>query len=145
MPELKRYSLVRPTLQTKFRIDFDWWSQSDRDWRVLLQGLLCSAHQAAFSSASEGQRVDWVDPDTAEVKQVDGVQHVLITHCAKEPGFITEHTAMVDAIFRIFLANGNMPLTPMELGAQLNRPADTILRTLTGGRVYRGVRPCPES
>ena len=144
MPELKRYSLVRPTQQTKFRIDFDWWGQSDRDWRVLLQGLLCPTHQAAFSSASEVRMVDWIDPETAEVKQVDGVQHVLITHCAKEAGFITQHTAMVDAIFRIFLANGNMPLSPVELSAQLNRPADTILRTLTGGRVYRGVRPCPE-
>ena len=144
MPELRRYSLVRPTLQTKFRIDFEWWSQSDRDWRVHLQGLLCPAHQMAFTNSGEGQMVDWIDPETAEVKPVDGVQHVLITHCAKEPGFITEHTAVVDAIFRVFLANGNIPLTPVELAAQLNRPADTILRTLTGGRVYRGVRPCPE-
>jgi hypothetical protein len=144
MPELKRYSLIRPTLQTKFRIDFEWWSQNDRDWRVLLQGLLCSTHQQVFTNAVEDQMVDWVDPETAEVKQVDGVQHVLITHCAKESGFITEHTAMVDAIFRVFLANGNMPLTPMDLSSQLNRPADVILKTLTGGRVYRGVRPCPE-
>jgi hypothetical protein len=144
MPEVRRYSLVKPTLQTKFWIDFKWWSQSDRDWRVLLQGLLCPMHQEAFADATEGQMVDWVDPETAEVKQVDGLQHVLITHCAKEEGFITEHTALVDAIFRIFLANGNIPLTPIELAAQLNRPAETILRTLTGGRVYRGVRPCPE-
>jgi hypothetical protein len=144
MPELKRYSLVRPTLQTKFRIDFDWWSQSDRDWRVHLQGLLCTAHQEAFANMAEEVMVDWVDPETAEVKQVDGIQHVLITHCAKEEGFITAHTAMVDAIFRVFLANGNVPLTPLELSGQLGRPADTILRTLTGGRVYRGVRPCPE-
>jgi hypothetical protein len=144
LPELKRYSLIRPTLQTKFRIDFEWWSQNDRDWRVLLQSLLCPIHQEAFTNAFEDQMVDWVDPETAEVKQVDGVQHVLITHCAKEPGFITEHTAMVDAIFRVFLANGNMPLTPLDLSAQLNRSADVILKTLAGGRVYRGVRPCPE-
>ena len=144
MPELKRYSLIRPTIQTKFRIDFEWWSQNDRDWRVLLQGLLCPTHQQVFTNSVEDHLVDWVDPETAEVKQVDGVQHVLITHCAKEAGFITEHTAMVDAIFRVFLANGNMPLTPVDLSSQLNRPADVILRTLTGGRVYRGVRPCPE-
>jgi hypothetical protein len=144
MPELKRYSLIRPTLQTKFRIDFEWWSQNDRDWRVHLYGLLCLTHQKAFADADEGLMVDWVDPETAEVKQVEGVQHVLITHCAKEEGFITEHTAMVDAVFRLFLANGNVPLTPVELSTQLNRPAETILRTLTGGRVYRGVRPCPE-
>jgi hypothetical protein len=90
------------------------------------------------------EKVDWVDPDTAEVQQVDGLQHVLITHCAKEPDFISERTALVDAVFRIFLANGNTPLTPVELAERLGRPPETILRTLSGMRVYKGLRPCPE-
>jgi hypothetical protein len=144
MPEVKRFSLSRPTLQTKFKIDFEWWQQNDRDWHVYLQGLLCAEHQEAFSGADPDQMVDWVDMDTAEVQKVEGVQHVLITHCAKQPGFITEHTTMVDSIFRLFLANGNTPLTPSELSEQVGRPAQTILRTLTSGRVYKGVRPCPE-
>jgi hypothetical protein len=75
------------------------------------------------------------------VQQVDGLQHVLITHCAQQPGFITEHTTLVDAVFRTFLANGNVPMTPVELGAHLMRPPETILKTLTGMRVYRGLRP----
>ncbi|MBE0408972.1 MAG: hypothetical protein IBX69_04485 [Anaerolineales bacterium] len=87
--------------------------------------------------------VDWVDPETAEVTQVEGLQHVLIAHCAKEPGFITERTALVDAVFRIFLANGNTPMTPVELSDQLHRPSQTILSTLSGPRVYKGLRPCP--
>lgn len=144
MPELKRFSLVRPSLQTKFHIDFDWWSQNDRDWRVLLESLLCPYHQDMLLGKPDAQTVDWIDPETAEVKVVDGVQHVLIKHCAREPGFITEHTAMVDAIFRLFLSNGNIPLTPLELASYLNRPAEVILRTLSSGRAYRGVRPCPE-
>jgi hypothetical protein len=34
-------------------------------------------------------------------------------------------------------------LTCQELGSQLGRPGETILRTLTGPRVYRGIRPAP--
>jgi hypothetical protein len=89
------------------------------------------------------QEVDWVDPETAEVQAVDGLQQILITHCAKQEGFLTEHTTVVDAVFRMLLANGNSPLTPTDLGARLSRPADTILRTLAGPQVYKGIRPCP--
>jgi len=28
-----------------------------------------------------------------------------------------------------------------ELGTRLNRPADTILKTIAGGRVYKGLKP----
>lgn len=146
MPDLKRHSLVKPSIQTHFHIDFDWWAQTDNDWRVLLTGLLCPQHQEIFSAAPTSETpalkmVDWVDPNTAEVQRVDGVQHTLISHCAKQPAFITPHTTVVDAIFRLFLANGNAPMTPLEMADHLGRPAETILKTLTGGRVYRGVRP----
>jgi hypothetical protein len=144
IPEVKRTSLVKPTLQTRFHIDFDWWGEKDRDWRVYLQSLLCPEHQAAFAEMPDDHLVDFVDPVTAEVQRVDGLQHVLISHCAKTPGFITTHTTMVDAVFRTFLANGNVPMTPAELAAQLNRSPDLILRTLTGERVYRGLRPIME-
>jgi hypothetical protein len=48
---------------------------------------------------------------------------------------------MVEAVFRVFLANGNVPLSAEELSKKLERPADTILRTISGPRVYRGLRP----
>lgn len=145
MAEVKRYSLVKPTLQTRFHIDFDWWVQNDRDWRVYLRSYLCPGHQESFANTGSDDLVDWIDPETAEVTQVDGLQHVLISHCARMDDFITDRTALVDAIFRTFLANGNTPLTPIELADQLGRPPGTILRMLSGGpRVYKGLRPCPE-
>ena len=76
------------------------------------------------------------------MQEVDGLQHVLMTHCAKREGFLTEHTTMVDAVFRTLLANGNAPMTPGELSARLGRPAEMILRTLSGPQVYKGIRPC---
>ncbi len=144
MAEPKKYSLVTPTLDTPFHIDFDWWQQNDREWRVHLRATLCAEHQAAYSELEGGTMVDFVDPETAEVQQVDGLQHILISHCARAPEFITERTSLVEAIFRIFLANGNVHMTARELAEHLHRPAMTILRTISGTRVYKGIRPCPE-
>jgi hypothetical protein len=140
--EGKRHSLVKPTLQTHYHIDFDWWSKNDRDWHVYLRNFLCPEHQLAFQEVNTNELVDWVDAETAEVQQVDGVQHALITHCARQPGFFTEQTVLVDSIFRIFLANGNTPMTPVELGERLMRQPTTILNVLSGIRVYKGIRPC---
>jgi len=141
MPEGKRISLIKPTVTTPFHIDFDWWQKNERDWHVYLRSLLCPEHQEAFANVEEGQMIDWVDPVTAEVKPVEGVQNTLMSHCVKQPGFLTEQTALVEAVFRLFLTNGNIPMSSDELGDRLNRPAVTILRTLAGARVYKGIRP----
>lgn len=141
MPEGKRTSLVKPTVATPFHIDFDWWQKSERDWHVYLRSLLCAEHREAFANVEEGQMIDWVDPATAEVKPVEGVQNTLMSHCVKQPDFLTEQTALVEAVFRLFLTNGNNPMSSEELGSRLHRPAMTILRTLAGARVYKGIRP----
>ena len=139
--EGKRTSLVKPSINTPFHIDFEWWQKSERVWHVYLRSLLCAEHQAAFADLEQGQTIDWVDPATAEVKPVEGVQNALMTHCVKQPDFLTQQTALVEAVFRLFLANGNMPMSSQDLSARLQRPAETILRTLAGPRVYKGIRP----
>jgi hypothetical protein len=134
-------SLLKPSVQTPFHIDFEWWKQNERDWHIFLRSLLCPEHQEVFAEMEEGELIDWIDPQTAEVKPVDGVQHALMTHCALLPEFSDAHTAMVEAVFRTFLVNGNIPMSAEDLGKKLRRPADTILRTIAGPRVYRGLRP----
>jgi len=136
-----RSSLIKPTMDTPFKIDFDWWKNHDRDWRVYLRSFLCDEHQKAFENLSNDETIDWVDPETAEVTQVDGLQHVLISHCAQQEGFLTEKMALVDSVFRVFLSNGNKPLNAEQLGAILDRPSETVLRTFSGIRVYKGIRP----
>jgi hypothetical protein len=134
-------SLLKPTIKTPFHIDFDWWKNNERHWHLFLRSLLCPEHQQVFAETEEGGLIDWIDPKTAEVKQVDGIQHALMSHCALVPGFTDSHTAMVEAVFRIFLVNGNIPMSSDDLARKLERPADTILRTISGPRVYRGLRP----
>jgi hypothetical protein len=75
---------------------------------------------------------------------MDGIQQSILSHCALQPGFVTGQTALVEAVFRTFLANGNSPLSAEQLSERLGRPANTILVTLSGVRVYRGIRPILE-
>jgi hypothetical protein len=140
MPETKHFSLIKPTLETPFHIDFEWWKTHDNNWRVFLLNCLCSEHQKMFENQAESGMIDWIDPETAEVRLVDGLQSTLMSHCAKEPGFVTMNTAMVDAIFRVFLSNGNQPLNAEELAEKIGKSADTILRTIAGLTVYKGIR-----
>lgn len=132
---------VAAVSETRYHIDYDWWKGANRDLRVYLQSHLCSEHQQVFSAYTGKDVVDWIDPRTAEVRQVDGLEHTLHSHCSLQPDYISSHTSLVDAVFRVFLANGNYPMTADEMARQLGRPADTIERTLSGGRIYKGIRP----
>ena len=142
MVEPKKFSLVKPTLDTPFHIDFDWWRDHDREWRVYLRSLLSSEDQERFADIINGDEViDYVDPETAEVHQVDGLQHVVITRSAQQEGFLDEHTALVEAVFRLLLKNGNTPMTVTEICEDLKRDSKSLLRMLSGVRVYKGIRP----
>lgn len=142
--DLKRRSLIKPTINSPFKIDFDWWKKNDRNWRVFLRSFLCDEHQTLFENVENNEMIDWVNPKTAEVSQVDGLFHILMTHCAKQDDFLTSHMTLVDSVFRILLSQGNRPMTPEELGNVLNRQPSMILRTLSGPRVYKGIRPVTE-
>jgi hypothetical protein len=133
---------IKPNLETKFHIDFDWWERKGRDLRIYLQSHLCSDCKVIYTNHRGSEEVDWIDPDTAEVARVDALWQSLRTHCSQRPDFIDENTPLTDAVFRVFLANGNTPLSAIELHEILGRhTAGTILRTLGGRKIYKGIRP----
>ncbi len=135
---------IKPTLDTKFHIDYSWWERDERDLRTyLISHLLPEQRERFDQERSDNQNehtIDWIDPETAEVRRVDAVQQAL-TEAAQSPDFISDHTTLIDAVFRVFLANNNQPLSPNEIGAKINRQSGTILRTLAGAQVYKGIRP----
>ena len=136
--ETPRVSLVKPTLDTPFHIDFSWWRQNDREWLVFLRGLLGEEQEARLAEMNMEDRVDWVDPNTGEVTQMELLQYLLSQHYAQQG---EQGASMIESIFRAFLKNGNSPMSAKQLGEALGRPPQTILRTLAGARVYRGIRP----
>lgn len=141
MTEPNRYSRVKPTIQTPFHIDFDWWREHDSNWKVYLFSYLCAEHQAAFQNTDQNAKIDWIDPATAEVFVVDGLEQTLMRHCALQSDFLTQNTSLVDAVFRSFLKNGNKPLTPQDLSTITGKTAATILITFSGPTIYKGIRP----
>ena len=134
-------SLVRPTLDTAFHIDYGWWDRSDRNLDVYLRSHLCQEHQEMYTDIDPKTKVDHVDLQTAEVTILGRIEHILISHCAQQDGYLLPQTSLVNGVFRVFLANGNAPLTPEEIAQQIGRPERMILRTLSGPRVYKGIRP----
>jgi len=134
-----------PTTNTKFHIDFDWWGKSGKDFRLYLRDQLCPTCQKRFPDHRNTETVDWIDPETAEVKRTDALWQCLRTMCARQPDYLHPKLPLVTAIFRAFLANNNEPLTPVELheGYIPWKSPEVILRALTGERVYLGLRPVP--
>lgn len=143
MTNQSRNRRIKPTIETEFHIDYDWWARDERDLHVYLLSHLPPEQQAYFSEQQEDTTIDWIDPQTAEVKKMDGIQ-VALQDASQSENFISQQTSLVDAVFRVFLANGNQPLTPLELGEKINRQPRMILRTLSGTRVYKGLRPITE-
>jgi hypothetical protein len=131
---------IKPTLDTRFHIDYDWWRRSDRDMRVYMINHLPFEQRDYFLAHAEAEETDWIDPETGEVRRVDALQQA-IRRASEDPSFITQQTPLVEAVFRVFLSNGNKPLSPAELGERTGRSPQAILRTLSGPQVYRGLRP----
>lgn len=132
----------RPSVETKFHIDYDWWEQSGKNFRIYLRDQLCDECRERFANYQNTENVDWIDPDTAEVRRTDALRECLRTRCANDPSYINERLPLASACFRVFLANNNTPLTPNELHQLLPwKSPDSILRTLAGDQVYFGIRP----
>jgi hypothetical protein len=137
----KPSALIKPTLDTRFHVDYDWWKiSSTEDLRTYLLSHLLPDQRDRLSQTTEERVVDYIHPETGEVQQLDELG-LAIQLAAKDPNFINPQTSLVDSIFRVFLANGNIPQTPRELAEHIGRPAAVILKTLMGGRVYKGIRP----
>lgn len=137
---------TKPTIDTKFHIDLAWWKETGENLRVYLWSHLCPDCQQVYESHLGTEDIDWVDPETAEVKRVDALWHSLQTCCSQKSAFVTEQTPIIDAIFRVFLANGNAPLSPLQLYEIIGkRSPSTILRILTHGNTHRGIKPVRET
>ncbi len=132
--------LVKPTLDTRFYIDYSWWDRSGEDLRTYLLSHVLPEQRDRLSMSESGTVIDYIDPETGEVSPLDELQ-VAIKRASEDPNFINPQTSLVDSVFRVFLANNNTPQTPRELAQQTGRNATTILKTFSGTRIYKGIRP----
>ncbi len=138
-PKPKASMLKRPTADTKFIIDYDWWDKSDLDLKTyLLTRLPIDEDVPAEADADE---VDLVDAETGEVYRVDGFQYIVQTYFNQLPEDFATRTSLVDAVFCVLLANANIPMTAREIADRVRRPVNTVLKTVGGPKIYQGIRP----
>lgn len=137
---VKPSGLLKPTLNTRFRIDYGWWERSGEDLRNYLLSHLSPDQRERLAERGEESTVDYIDPETGEVRQLDAL-NIALQNAAHDPTFINPQTSVVDSVFRVFLSNGNQPQTPTELAERIGRPASVILKTFGGTRTYMGIRP----
>ena len=132
--------LIKPTIETKFSIDYDWWEHSRDDLQVYLLTHLTPEQQRALKQRDRHEVFDYVHPVTGEVFRLDTIG-LAIQESARRDDFITEHIGLIDSVFRALLVNSNQPLSALDLAVITSRDAETILKTIGGVRVYRGIRP----
>ena len=132
---------IKPTLETKFHIDFEWWQKTKQALKIDLSGHACAEVQEQYGD-QEQKTFDWIDPDTGQVFNIDLMWYLVHTHCSQQSDFIDSRMPLTTAIFCLFVANDNTPLTPVEIYERLQKKTpDLILRTIGGRKVYKGIRP----
>jgi len=137
-------AFAKPTQDTKFHIDYDWWDNTSSLRLYLLSHIQNKEERKRLSNTEEGAVVDYVHPETGEVFQYDEL-NLALQKSAQQEDFINPQASTVDNIFRVFLKNGNQPLTPRELELSIGKPSSTILKTIGGTRIYKGIRAISDS
>lgn len=132
--------LIKPSLETKFFVDYDWWESSRDDLQIYLLTHLSQEQHQALENRELDEVYDYVHPETGEVFVLDALG-MAIQESARREDFISDHIGLIDSVFRAFLVNGNQPLNAQELARATGRNAATILKTIGGVHIYRGIRP----
>ena len=92
----------------QWAIDLNWLKTNGRSFSILARDTLCAKCRKKLKT------------DTIEVKPADLLKAVE-SCCSKADNFIAPGLPFQESIFRVFLANGNKPLTLKELGEHLTR------------------------
>ena len=105
--------------EKKWTIDLNWLKTNKRSFSTLAGDKLCTKCRKKLKA------------DTGEVKPADLLKAIQ-SCCSKNNDFITTGLPFQESIFRVFLANGNKPMTLTDLGQQLvqRRGADTSRTTV---------------
>jgi len=127
-------------VNTPFHIDLSWWESRGRNLGRFLSEILGDKKPAL----NGGEPLDYIDPETAEIHQLDPRWVHVLVHRARKPDYITSATPLTNAMLRALIENLNEPMTAVELYRRINRASpDTLLRVLRTARVQYGIVPAP--
>ena len=154
-------SVIAEEQRTRFFIDLQWYNENDRSFQTMAQARMCRSCQSKLGTEVQ-ERVPTIDQKTGRVVfEMRSVPYgsnplsVIRSCCSKERYYITPETPLLEAVFRVLLANGNQPSDVETIREQLSnwislldRPhgysAELITRLIKNDRYY-GLREFPTS
>jgi hypothetical protein len=103
--------------ERRYFVDPQWYEERGLVFSSVMQARLCASCSSKLGTFEE-VRYPVVDPKTKrvtfEMRKVPFGVNPLPTirdHCSRERDYVTAETPLLEAIFRVFLANGNQPMT----------------------------------
>lgn len=102
--------------ERRYFIDPQWYEDRGFSFNNVVEGRLCASCTAKLGT-TELKRYPTVDPKTKrvtfemrEVPYASNPIQVIREDCSRSRDYITAETPLLEAIFRVFLANGNQPI-----------------------------------
>ncbi len=151
-PVLEEPSL--PAEEARFFVDPQWYEEHGISFSTVAQARLCGSCSMKLGTFIE-ERFPVVDPKTKRVvfenRRVPYAANplpIIRDCCSKSRDYITHETPLLEAIFRVFLANGNQPMTVATLREHLltylpevaalrsEYPTQLLERMIRGDRAY---------
>ncbi|MBI3964279.1 MAG: hypothetical protein HY329_01485 [Chloroflexi bacterium] len=149
------------TTERRYAIDLDWYERRGRSFRAMAETRYCGACRGKIGSSATEQQPT-IDPETGRAVFDDREQAfgddpfaVIRQCCSLSRDYITADTPVLEAVFRVFLANGNQPSTLKSVQEQLeqwiplySRPhgyAVPFLERMLASDTLYGVRPVEAS
>lgn len=108
---------LQPQEETRYFIDFQWYEQRELVFSTVAQARLCPSCGSKLATFVD-ERYPVIDPKTKRVafefRRVPFAANplpIIRDCCSRSRDYITPETPLLEAIFRVFLANGNQPMT----------------------------------
>jgi hypothetical protein len=125
-------------INTPFAIDLEWWAHQQRNLNRFLADIVGDNPL----EDADGEPLDYIDPDTAEVHQLEPLWVRVLDHHAHRPEYISGSTPLAAAVLRALIENLNRPMTAMDLHRRINRSSpETILRLMRTAESQYGIVP----
>jgi hypothetical protein len=108
----------------RYFIDEQWFTEHNKSFRAVAQTRMCPSCRKKLGTEVQ-ERVPTIDARGRVVYEMRSVPFAsnplteIRRHCSKEPGYLTAETPVLEALFRIFLANGNQPIDLDTIREQL--------------------------
>ena len=118
-------------------IDLAWCEKNGRSFKALIKSRLCLICQTKTVPEKDNHSI------LSNTVLIDTIKDC----CSKWEGFITPQMSIIETTFRIFLSNGNQPLTASQIELQIREirgddysPDSELLEYLLTHDTYYGLR-----